>query len=90
VVDAGKRGVHDLRGHEVGEHFLHPHVGKPPHRHQIAEPHMGRLVCDRAGAIELLVLRRRFFEQQARRVVEDRTRAQAQGALDALRLARNA
>ena len=47
MVDGGKRRVDDLRRHEVGEDLLHPHVVEPPHRHQIAEPHVRRLVRDR-------------------------------------------
>ena len=67
MVHLRERRVHDLRRHEVGEHLLHPHVVEPPHRHEIAEPHVRRLVRDDAGALEQLVLRRRFVEQQARR-----------------------
>ena len=72
VIQLRERGVHDLRGHEVREHLFHPHVVEPAHGHEIAEPHVGRLVRDDAGAIELLRLRRRLVEQQRRRVVEDR------------------
>ena len=71
MVHLRERRVDDLRRHEVGEDLLHPHVVEPLHRHQIAEPHVRRLVRDHAGAIEQLVLRRRFVEQQARGVVED-------------------
>ena len=71
VVHLRERRVHDLRGHEVGEHFLHPHVVEPAHGDQVAEPHVRGLVRDHRGAAEHLVLRRRLVEQQSRRVVED-------------------
>ena len=67
MVDLRERRVDDLRRHEVGEDLLHPHVVEPPHRHQVAEPHVGGLVRDEAGAPELLVLRRRRIEQERRR-----------------------
>jgi hypothetical protein len=41
---------------------------------EVAEPHVRGLVRDHVGAIEHLVLRRRFVEEQARRVVEDGAR----------------
>ena len=44
VIHARKRRIDDLRRHEVGEDLLHPHVGEPAHRHEIAEPHVRRLV----------------------------------------------
>ena len=71
MIDLRERRVDDLRRHEVREDLLHPHIVEPPHRHEIAEPHVGGLVRDDAGATELLVLRGRRVEQQARRVVED-------------------
>ena len=46
VVDFGKFFPGDFVRHEVGKHFLGPHVIKPTHRHQVAEPHVGRLVSD--------------------------------------------
>ena len=74
VVDLGKARVHDLRGHEVGHHLLHPDIIKPAHGHQVAEPHVRGLVGDHAGAPEQLVLRRRVVEHQAGGVVEDGAR----------------
>ena len=71
VIDLGERRIDDLRRHEVGEDFLHPHVVEPAHRDEIAEPHVGGFVRDEAGPSELLVLRRRRIEQQRRGVVED-------------------
>ena len=46
MIDLGEGGVHDLRRHEVGEHFLHPHVVEPPHRDQVTEPHVRCFVGD--------------------------------------------
>ena len=74
VIHLRERRIHDLAGHEVGEDFLHPDVVEPPHRHEIAEPHVRGLVRDRAGAAEHLVLGRRFVEQHPDGVVEDRAR----------------
>ncbi len=74
MIDRRERRIDDLRRHEVGEDLLHPDIVEPPHRHEIAEPHVRRLVRDEAGAAELLALRRRRIEQQRRRVVEDRAR----------------
>ncbi len=71
MIHVRERRIHDLRRHEVGEDFLHPHVVEPAHRHQVAEPHVRGLVRDHRGAAEQLVLRRRFVEHQPRRVVED-------------------
>ncbi len=65
VVHRGKGGVHDLRRHEVGEHFLHPHVVEPAHGDEIAKPHVRGFVGDHRRAAELLVLRRGLIEQQA-------------------------
>ena len=74
VIDLRKRRVDDLRGHVVCEDLFHPHVREPAHRDQIAEPHVARLVRDDAGASELLILRGRLVEHQARGVVEDGAR----------------
>ena len=46
MVDTRELLAGDFVGHEVGKHFLGPHVIKPTHRHQVAEPHVGRLVSD--------------------------------------------
>src|SRR3712207_8429116 len=48
VIQVGERRVHDLCRHEVREHLSHPDVAEPLHRHEIAEPHVRRLVRDRA------------------------------------------
>ena len=71
VVDRRKRRVDDLRRHEIREHFFHPDIVEPAHRDEIAEPHVGGLVCNRAGAVEDLRLSGRSIEEQAVRVVED-------------------
>ena len=46
MVDTRKLLAGDFVGHEVGKHFLGPHVIKPTHGHQVAEPHVGCLVSD--------------------------------------------
>ena len=58
VVDMWKLVGSHLRGHEVGEDLLCPHIVKPAHRHQIAKPHVGRLVRDELEATQLVVLGR--------------------------------
>ncbi len=83
VIDLGKRGIDDLGRHEIGEHFLHPHIVEPPHGHEVAEPHVCRFVRDQAGTTEFLVLRGRWVEQQAGGVVENRA-----GVLHAAKLER--
>ena len=71
MVDLGKRGVDDAGRHEVGERLLQPDVVEPLHRHEVAEPHVRRLVGDEAGAAEMGVLRGALVEQQRVLVVED-------------------
>ena len=57
--------------HERGERLVQPDAVPPPHRHQVAEPHVGQLVGDDVGDVLLLGLgaRGRVDEQQASRKV---------------------
>jgi hypothetical protein len=71
VVDLRKAWIDDLRRHEVGQHFFHPDIVEPPHSHQIAEPHVGRLMSDHAGAPQKLALRGGGVEQETRSVIQD-------------------
>ena len=63
VIHFGKRRIDDLRGHEVREHFLHPDIIEPLHGDEIAEPHVRRLMRDRVGPVEQLILGCRFIQQ---------------------------
>ena len=63
VIHLRKRGIHDLRRHEVGKDFLHPDVVEPSHGDKVAEPHVRGFVRDRAGAVQHLVLGGGFIEQ---------------------------
>ena len=65
VVDFGEGRIDDFGRHEIGHHFLHPHVVEPAHRHQIAEPHVRGFVRDGVGAAQELVLGGGFVEHQA-------------------------
>ena len=66
VIDLRKRRIHDLGRHEVREHLLQPHVVEPLHRHQIAEPHVRRLVRNQVGSPEVLPLRGGLVEKHRR------------------------
>ena len=57
VIHVRKRRIDDLRRHEVREHLFHPDVVEPLHRHEIAEPHVGRLVRNGARPVQQLILR---------------------------------
>ena len=58
--------------HERREGFVEPDAIPPTHRHQIAEPHMGKLVAHHVGHQLLLVLGARLrVEQQQRLAVGD-------------------
>ena len=74
VVDIRERRVHDLRGHEVGKHLLQPHIVEPLHRHEIAEPHVGRFVGNEVRPGQELILGRGLVEEERGRVVIDRSR----------------
>jgi hypothetical protein len=74
MVHVRERRLDDLRGHEVREDLLHPHVVEPAHRHEVAEPHVRRLVRDEARAPELLRARRRLVEEQRVGAIPDRAR----------------
>ena len=66
--------MNDLRRQEIGKYFLRPHVVEPVHRHQVPEPHVRRLMSNKAGPPQLLRLRRRLLQHHARLTIKDRTR----------------
>lgn len=71
MIDLRKARIHNLGRHEVRHHFLHPDVVEPPHRHQIAEPHVRRLMRDHARPAQQLPLCRGLIQHQAPGVVQN-------------------
>ena len=65
VIDVGELLAGDFVGHEVGKHFLGPHIIKPAHRHQVAEPHVSRFVSNQVEARHFLVGRRLRTQKDA-------------------------
>ena len=55
VVDVGKLLLGNLVGHEIGKYLFGPYIIKPPHRHQIAEPHVTGFVGYQVQAVHFLV-----------------------------------
>ena len=71
VIDVRELRVDNLRGHEIREDFFRPDVVEPLHGHQVAEPHMCRLMRDQRCAAKQLGIGRRFLEEQVRCAVQD-------------------
>jgi len=71
VIHVRERWCHDLRRHEIREHLFHPDIGEPPHGHQVAEPHVCRLMGDDAGAAEHLVAGGGRIEKERRGAIPD-------------------
>ena len=55
VVHIGKLLARYLVGHEVGEHFLGPHIVEPPHGDKVAEPQVRGLVGQQVEPVQLFV-----------------------------------
>ena len=73
MVNLRETRIDDLRRHEIGKHFLGPHIVKPVHGNQVTKPHMRRLMRNEAGPSQQLGLAGRLIKKQTVSSILDST-----------------